>query len=324
MKVFQKIPATFLVMQLDAIDKQLWLELAQNCRYSYQYLADKIGISANAVKQRVSKLLESGFIESWFLSFRPAMIDAYFAFIEVKTDGSQSEEEMIQTLGNHPQIYVVLPLTTGDFILHAEYTDSNSMLEMSSYIRSVVGVTNVVVHPTTAGVGKKMEVGPLHLRVLRWLMEDPRASITDIARQSGLTARRVKKLVDELVESDAFDFSFVWNPNAGDSVAFISKLRYDNKETQPDDISKAIQEKYPLEYFYSHISAIEPVMFSVFLVDHLFDIQKISRQLRKFQGIKSLNTMIYYSAIVLDPPTHVKLMELVSASPNPSIPKIQQ
>ncbi len=299
-------------MPLDAIDKQLWMELAQNCRYSYQYLADKIGISANAVKQRVSKLLESGFIESWYLSFRPAMINARFAFVEVKTDGSQSEEEMIHTFENHPLIYVVLPLTTGDFILHAEYTDSNSMLEMSSYIRSVEGVTNVMVHPTIAGVGKKMELGSLHLRVLRWLAEDPRASITDLARNTKLTARRVKRLVDELVESDAFDFSFVWNPNAGDSIAFISKLRYDSKETQPDDINRIIQEKYPLEYFYSHVSAIEPIVFSVFLVDHLFDIQKISRQLRKLHGIKSLSTMIYYSAIVVDSPSRVRMMEFLN------------
>lgn len=297
---------------MDALDKQLWIELSKNCRVSYKYLADKLGISANAVKHRVDKLLETGFIKDWYVGFQPAMIDAQFAFIEVSTDGSSDEESMIEILGNNPMIFVVLPLTTGDYALHAYYTSASALSELGSFIRSVVSIKDVKVHPTTAGSGKKMELKSLHLRVLRWLAEDPRASISDLARKTGLTARRVRRIIDDLVNSNAFDFSFIWNPNAGDSLAFISKIRYDSKETQPKDVSQRIHELYPLEYFYSHVSAIEPVMFSVFMVDHLFDIQRISRQLRKLQGVRSLITMIYYSAIVLNPPTRIKMMELLS------------
>ena len=91
-------------MSLDAIDKQLWVELGANCRLSYRYLADKLDISANAVKHRVEKLLETGFIQQWYLTFNRAMIDAEFAFIEVKTDGTQDEEQLSMDLGNHPRI----------------------------------------------------------------------------------------------------------------------------------------------------------------------------------------------------------------------------
>ncbi len=297
---------------LDAIDKQLWIELGRNCRHSYRYLADKIGISSNAVMQRVAKLLETGVIRKWYLAFRPAMIDAQFAFIEVKTDGSQDEDGLLKTLGTNPMIFCLLPLTTGDFALHAFYIGAASLLELTSFIRSVDGVIDVKVHPTTANAGRKMKLGPLHLRILPWLARDPRASISDIARDSGLTARRVKRLVDELVESDAFDFSFVWNPNAGEGMAFISRLTYDSKVTQPEAIDREIREVYPLEYFYSHVSAVEPVIFSVFMVDHLFAIQNISRRLRRLTGVLALNTMIYYSATVLDGLTRVRMMELLS------------
>jgi DNA-binding Lrp family transcriptional regulator len=302
------------VIFLDAIDKQLWIELSKNCRHSYQYLADRIGISANAVRHRVEKLLETGFIKDWYVGFQPAMIDAQFAFIEVQSDGSRDEEWMIETLGSNPMIFVVLPLTTGDFALHAYYVGAAGLLELGSFIRSVESVTNVKVHPTISNEGKKLELKPLHLRVLRWLVEDPRLSISELARHTKLTARRVRKIVNEFINSNAFDFSFIWNPNAGDSLAFISKIRYDSKETQPEGVNQSIQELYPLEYFYSHISSIEPVMFSVFMVDHLFDVQKISRQLRKLNGVRALSTMIYYSATVIDPLTRIKMMELLSES----------
>jgi DNA-binding Lrp family transcriptional regulator len=297
---------------LDVIDKQLWMELGRNCRISYRYLSDRIGISANTIKKRVDKLLETGFIRDWYVGFQPAMIDAKFAFIELRMDGSQDEESMIDFLVDNSMIFVVLPLTTGDFALHVYYTSATSLLEIGSFLRSLDGVSDVKIHPTISDSGKKMELKPLHLRVLRWLVEDPRASISELAKQTRLTARRVCRIVDELAESGAFDFSFIWNPNAGDSIAFISKLRYDSNETQPKIIDNTIRGKYPLEYFYSHISAIEPVMFSVFMVDHLFDIQIISRYLRKLAGVKTLSTMIYYSATVVDPLTCTRLLELLA------------
>ncbi len=298
-------------MNLDEIDKKLWQELGSNCRYSFKYLGDKMGISANAAKKRVEKLVDSGFIQGWYLGMRPAMIDAQFAFIEVKTDGSQDDEKLTKALGSNEMIYVILPLTTGDYVLHAEFVGPQGLLELTSFIRKVSGVRDVKVHPTTASLGKKMELSALHLRVLSWLVKDPRMSISDISRNSGLTARRVRRIVDELVESDAFDFSFFWNPNAGDSMAFIARIEYDSRETRSDDMDLQIRQEYSLEYFYSHVSAIEPVMFSVFMVDHLFDIEKISRAIKALPGVVRASTMIYYSATILFPPTRRRLEEML-------------
>lgn len=297
---------------MDEIDKKLWQELGSNCRYSFQYLGDKLGISANAAKKRVEKLVDTGFIKGWYLGMRPAMIDAQFAFIEVKTDGSQDDEKLAEALDSNHMVYVVLPLTTGDYALHAEFIGAHGLLELASFIRQVNGVRDVKVHPTTASPGKKMELSSLHLRVLSSLVKDPRMSVSNVSRNSGLTARRVRRIVDELIDSDAFDFSFFWNPNAGDSMAFIARIEYDSREAKSDDIDRRIREEYPLEYFYSHVSAIEPVMFSVFMVDHLFDIEKISRAIKKLSGVTTVSTMIYYSAIISFPPTRTRLEEMLA------------
>ena len=72
-------------LKLDQIDKALWQELYRNCRQSYQYLADKLGITPNAVRKRIEKLMESGVIVEWILSFTPAMIDSCYSFVEVST-----------------------------------------------------------------------------------------------------------------------------------------------------------------------------------------------------------------------------------------------
>lgn len=67
-----------------------------------------------------------------------------------------------------------------------------------------------------------------------------------------------------------------------------------------------------MEYFYSHISAIEPVMFCVFMVDHLLEIEGITRAVREYSGVAALNTLIYYSATILTPLTQLRLEEMLT------------
>ncbi|UCH04508.1 MAG: Lrp/AsnC family transcriptional regulator, partial [Candidatus Thorarchaeota archaeon] len=169
---------------LDEIDKKIWQELANNCRYSYQYLGDRLGVSANAAKKRVEKLVDTGFIKGWYLGMKPAMIDAQFAFIEVATDSSQDDEKLVEALGSNEMVFVVLPLTTGDCVLHAEFIGAPGLLELTSFLRQVNGVRDVKVHPTTTSPGEKIELNSLHLRVLSSLVKDPRMSVSNISRNS--------------------------------------------------------------------------------------------------------------------------------------------
>jgi DNA-binding Lrp family transcriptional regulator len=47
-------------LELDRIDRTILSELCNNCRITYESLAKKTKLSANAVKNRVHHLIESG------------------------------------------------------------------------------------------------------------------------------------------------------------------------------------------------------------------------------------------------------------------------
>jgi len=299
-------------LKLDEIDKALWQELYRNCRRSYQYLADKLGITPNAVRKRIEKLMETGVIVEWTLSYTPAMIDSYYSFIEITITDDVDHDKLFKQFYERPEIYVILPLTTGDYALHALYSGSEGLHELGSFIRQLDGVQESKVHPTTTFNGNKIELSKLDIRVLKSLFADPRISISQIAEETGLTARRVRKIVDRLVESDAFIFDFTWNPNAGDSMAFIARIEYQDRAISSEEIENKIRKTYNLEYFYSHVSAIESVMFSVFMVQHLFDMESVVKTIRKYPGVKTVRPLIYYKATVVNPPNFTKLEEILS------------
>jgi DNA-binding Lrp family transcriptional regulator len=256
--------------------------------------------------------METGVIVEWTLSYKPAMIDSAYSFVEIATTDDVDHEKLFKQFYDRPEIFVILPLTTGDYFLHALYSGSTGLHELGSFIRQLDGVKESRVHPTTMFNGNKIEISNLETRVLKSLYSDPRMSISHIAEETGLTARRVRKIVEKLVESGAFIFDFTWNPNAGDSMAFIARIEYDDKEGSSDEIDRLIRKNYNLEYFYPHVSAIESVMFCVFMIQHIFDMEAIVKELRKYPGVKTVNPRIYYAATVVDPPTFTKLEELIS------------
>lgn len=302
------------MLELDEIDKVLWKELYSNCRVSYQYLASKLDVSATAIRKRIERLIEQGVIVEWSISLMPAMIDSEYSFVEVDTREDHDSEYLFKQFSDRPEIFVILPLTDGNYALHGLYSGSEGLFELSSFLRQLDGVKEARIHPTISDSGTKIELGSLQKRVLRSLVKDPRMSIAQIASESGLTARRVRKIVDQLMESNAFIFDFTWNPNAGESMAFLAKIEYDGRKTSFEEIEKRIRKSYNLEFFYSHISAVEPVMFCVFMVEHLFDMEKIVKELRKIPGVNSLSPLIYYTATVVDPPTVTHLEDLLSES----------
>lgn len=297
---------------MDEIDKALWKELYGNCRLSYQYLADKLEVSATAIRKRIDRLIERGVIVEWTISLAPAMIDCQFAFVEVNTEESHDSEYLFKEFYDRPEIFVILPLTTGDYALHVVYSGAEGLFELGSFIRQLDGVKETKIHPTLVDNGTKIELGGLQKRVLKSLIKDPRMSIAEVANESGLTARRVRKIIDQLIKSNAFIFDFTWNPNAGERLAFLARIEYDSRIATSESIEMKLRTDYNLEFFYSHVSAIEPVMFSLFMVNHLFDMEKIVKDLRMISGVKTLRPLIYYSATVVAPPTTTRLQELLS------------
>ena len=86
-----------------------------------------------------------------------------------------------------------------------------------------------------------MELLPLHLRILKWLLEEPRISIVELAKKSGLTARRVRRLLDQLEQSGAVRFRALIELGAASSIPFIAKITWDEKQTTYEPILEWIE-----------------------------------------------------------------------------------
>ncbi|MFW9912553.1 MAG: Lrp/AsnC family transcriptional regulator, partial [Candidatus Thorarchaeota archaeon] len=146
---------------MDNIDKRIIFALDQDCRLSYQAIADKIGLTANAAKKRVAKLVESGIIDQFLITPSFAMMKADLVLAIVQTDGTEYQEDLIEIIGSNPSVAQVSSVACGMGGLYAVFaavSGSKALLEFGSQIRKLESVTDVDIHVLLYPKGKKVKL----------------------------------------------------------------------------------------------------------------------------------------------------------------------
>ncbi|MHA1905231.1 MAG: Lrp/AsnC family transcriptional regulator [Candidatus Thorarchaeota archaeon] len=282
---------------MDQLDKNILLELDSNCRQSYEIISRKLGVSANAIKKRVAKMIETGVIEQFVVLLMPAMTGANLLLAQICTNGKEDQEDFIEQLGdisNVLQVGSVASSTSGMYNILAEYVGTEGLSKLRNLLSGLENADDVELHILLRDTGERMEFSNLHLRVLRALTQDPRMRVSDIASQTKLTARRVSKITQELLDSRALWFATRWNLSAGYSTQCRIRIDWDPKIKTYEEIDSWIRNEYPLEYWESFVSAAEPVMFARFVVDHIRKVEPISRRIKREPFAISANALIYY------------------------------
>jgi DNA-binding Lrp family transcriptional regulator len=154
-----------------------------------------------------------------------------------------------------------------------------------------------------------------HLQVLSCLREDARMSISDISRQTGLTKRSVSRVIQEFqgqtktqIETlvgkqngteiaklkPALYFRIYWDLNAGGGFTLVARVKWDVGKGKPEEIVKYFQKHFPLEFWFAFAAATEPVLYSVFVVDHVRTAEKLLPKIKKVPHKSSLEIWISY------------------------------
>lgn len=294
---------------MDLLDKSIILELMFNSRMSCQDIAEKYNSSRGVVRKRIRRLQEIGVIEHFTAWYSFAMIDANFVFGHIITEKTVDREKLLKTLEQNPMIHVVIPLSTGDILIHALAVGVDGLSNLGASIRKLRGVNEADLHLIRMHRGKKVDMKDIHLRVMGALFKNSRISMAEIARRAGLSPRRVRRVLDELVSGHGVVFGLARNPALGSGISFYLKIVWDDRKSDAKKIMEWLRRSFPRATWEPYISASAPVMFTRFIVEHIIDVEIISNALTGFEGLKSVETLIFYPARISSILTRERLKE---------------
>lgn len=279
------------MLALDSTDIGILRALGENCRASYQEMGRSLGMTANAIKKRVKKLVDNGTIHSFVVYLSFAMIDAESYLAILTPDGINKEEEILAQIVKNPHVFSTGSLSDGTCIVFAEYEGTNGKSDFEQFLNNLDDIALIELHTERAPRGKKVEFSPLQVRVLKSLAEDPRAPATTIAEKTGLTPRRVRKIIDQLLHGGGVNFVARLNLNAGSGVIYYAQIRWNEDLGHHHDVENWLEKEFSGKYFDSHISATAPMMLSLFVIDHLRDAESMSRSVCQGPMIESVKTI---------------------------------
>jgi Lrp/AsnC family leucine-responsive transcriptional regulator len=277
---------------VDAVDKVILQQLATNCRTTYQELAKLSSLSANAVKKRVKKLETSGIITDYRVSLSPAMVGTNTLYGMLSSDGSRDETEFVNALGANDKIIAAAAYTGGNFALIAEFRDAQDLWDIGNFLRSFKFIDKIETHQLMIDRGSTLELTKPHIRVLKSLVDNPRKPIVDIADESGISARRVRKLITDLINSQAVRFGAFLELGAVDSIPFLMRIKWNDQATTHQAISSWLKSRYTISLWELYVSAEAPILIGLLTGENLTEVDDFAQQTRSHENIETVTVQI--------------------------------
>jgi len=134
--------------RLDATDGRILRLLVRNARASYRDLGAEVGLSANAVTQRMRRLEADGVIRGYTALLDPALDAPIQAVVHVHTALDADTAVIERALAAIPTVAEVLDLAgTIDYEIRVRCRTQAELYEAVNEIRVLPGITDIETRP---------------------------------------------------------------------------------------------------------------------------------------------------------------------------------
>ncbi len=218
---------------MDETDLRLLGILNTNSRMPFRELAEKLGISVQAVHKRVRALDETGVIVHYTANLSLKYLKAVPVGIGGRTKAASPSEaarglggddstSIVHVSGDYLSIMVMLR-SIGDLDRYVEFVKREAqMVEMAILLPSAMGFTSPEKQSAAVEVP---ELTPLDFRIVRSLRWDSRKETVDIAEDVGASVKTVKRHLARMVGDGAVEFSTEFDLGAQNGT--VSMVRID-------------------------------------------------------------------------------------------------
>ena len=286
---------------MDETDLLICRELLMNSRQSYREIAEKLGISVNAVHKRVQALIDSQIIRR----FRTYLNIHFLQAINVNILGKTSVKSinlLEKNLGRNDQTYWIT-LGAGGWTYIGGYL--KSIAQLDEFMKFVINTGNI--SDPILGISKTFvlqktldDLHPIDFLILGELQYDARKNASEIAEKLGISAKTVNKHIQYMAENNMIYFSVEFFPDGkNDIMPFFHITIEDNADA--GNIILQLYQTFPKSLLYAEsYSNLPHFIFAPFWVDSFRRIDEIREQFASIPGIKTYEINMMFKGIILE------------------------
>ena len=235
---------------MDATNITLCKLLLSNSRSSYHELADKLGLSVNAVHKRVQELRSAGVIQNFIA--RPSLLATRGLNIYVSgISRSCFVQDLRGKLEKDGRTYW-LGLASGNFTyIGADLRSFNELDSYVAYIRKEAKIEEPTVGILFAPFSSEDKgLYPLDYQIIRALSKDARRQISDVALDLGISAKTIRRRLARMTDLGLIELTMEFYPDKSNDILTIFNMKV-NEGVDKNSVPSLLMSKYPIQTLYT-------------------------------------------------------------------------
>jgi DNA-binding Lrp family transcriptional regulator len=238
---------------MDEIDIRICTMLLMNSRQPYRELADKLGLSLNAVFKRVQNLIDTGLIVRFSTSINLNYYNGINVWIFGHTDRDILDINADPPAGDE-NIYWIARCGGNYVYIGAFLKDMNELDACASMVKKEFKLIDMIVaiyassdQPLVPG----FTLSKLDHRIIEALHDDSRKSLADIAMEVGTSTKTVSTHIDRMTSENLISFSIDWYPDKSNNIIATFHLSLPETVEKKKAGMDLLQKYHPNAIFFS-------------------------------------------------------------------------
>jgi DNA-binding Lrp family transcriptional regulator len=280
---------------LDEIDIGILRNLFNDCRISYRSISLSVGLSTNAVKARIKRLLSTGVIRDFSISINPAAF-GYSKLCHLIIKHSKTLGETLNCLKQLGEPVMKLDCIGGISIIvvaikNREEEEEEEKIQLLSETLKPAIVQNCIVGRYFSPTKQKLR--ETDYNILKCLISNPRMKISEIARRISLSSKTVSSRLEKMKENKMLHFIVWTDPTRMQGyIRFAMLIRIERKEGSQKSI-RHIQEELDKNFVIAFPMIIqEDIMIWQLVARNIFEIDPALKKIDLLGAVKRADVYI--------------------------------
>src|SRR5919199_4946023 len=207
-------------IRLDNIDIQILVLLTKDSRTTYRNIASVVGVSTNAVKERIHKMISNSIIQNFVVIINPVIFgyEKECILIIRHIDRTIKEQDILNRIN-----------LLGDVFVYAKQLGGASIFVVSvrAGAEDKIGILTELLKPASVEstfVSYRPIAMQIHIsdfKIMKCLLSNPRMLVEDIAKETSLSAKTVARRLEKMRENHILEFSILTNLSSMQLTGYI-------------------------------------------------------------------------------------------------------
>ncbi|HEY7569757.1 MAG TPA: AsnC family transcriptional regulator [Nitrososphaeraceae archaeon] len=277
---------------LDKIDLKIINLLSGDCRVSYRNIALTVGITPNAVKTRVNKLIFQEIIQRFVVRVNPVIFGYKKECILTMRHVNKNinENDILNRLNLIGNVFVHAKQLGGTFIFLLEVkTDAEEKIGLLIDLLKPAIVETIFVDQKPVSININIS----DLKIIKCLLSNARMDIADIARQASISKKTVTRRIEKMQQNHILEFTILRNMSSTQLVGYIEfaviiKVDRSLYRRILERIYRELQEYLMIAANMSQSN----VIFAVFFCPNIPSVDSILTQIASYDGVEENEVFI--------------------------------